>query len=103
MKVDELNQDMVSVIPDQIVMQENTELTMYTIKEWKIIYINESNPESGGVKMVIVLKRKNPQRRITLSPIGGEFNWWELNWWELNWWELNWWELNWWGIELVGN
>ena len=60
-----MNTEMVSVIPDKIIMDENTELTMYTIREWKIIYINESNPQQGGVQMVIVLKRKIMNEMLT--------------------------------------
>ena len=60
MRADQLNEDMVALIPGQITMKEETELTMYIITQWAIVHNNQT-----GVKMVIVLKRRIMNELLT--------------------------------------
>ena len=58
MMVGELDKEMVKLVPGQIVMKQKTDMTMFTITHWKIVHINESNPEDGRIQMVMVFQRK---------------------------------------------
>ena len=47
----------VNLVPDLMVMREKTDLTMFVIKKWELVYTEEDNHKMG-IKMEIVLKRK---------------------------------------------
>ena len=64
MTVDELDQGMVDLVPDQLIMKQDTDMTMYTITDRKIVHIDEHNPEDG-IQMVVVLKRKIQNEILT--------------------------------------
>ena len=57
MNVKLLDNDTVTLVPDQIVMNENTLLTMYIINDWKLAHRN-INIKEMGIKMEILLKRR---------------------------------------------
>ena len=64
MRVGELDAEMVSLIPDQILMKEKTELTMYFITQWAIVQTEPSNPDIG-ISMIVVMKRRIMNEMLT--------------------------------------
>ena len=64
MRVEKLNKEMILLVPDEIMMDEDLELTMYMIIQWEIVLVNESNPDSG-IQMKMVLKRRVMNEMLT--------------------------------------
>ena len=59
-----MNYRTMTLVPGQIFMKENTLLTMYVIKQWKLLYADENNVRKG-IKMEIQLKRRIPNEMMT--------------------------------------
>ena len=64
MKTQPLDMESIALVPGQMMLNENTELTMYVITKWKISYRNTDRPEEG-IKMEIVLKRRITNELLT--------------------------------------
>ena len=54
---DDDDREEVKYSPKMMVMREKTDLTMFVIQKWELVYIEEDN-HNMGIKMEIVLKRK---------------------------------------------
>ena len=64
MNVQVLDLKTVDLIPDEIIMKEKTELTMYMINDWELVDMDEVGKERG-VRMSIVLKRRIANELLT--------------------------------------
>jgi hypothetical protein len=64
MNVRALDLKTVMLNPNDIMMNEKKELTMYIINEWKLVYRDEDNKKKG-IKMEIVLKRRITNELLT--------------------------------------
>ena len=64
MNVQLLDLENIHLIPGQIIMNEKTELTMFVVSKWSLIYQNESNQETG-IMMLIVFKRRITNELLT--------------------------------------
>ena len=54
----------VTLIPDQLLMKENVDMTLFTITDWSFVYRNDIGPDAGII-MKIVLKRKITNELMT--------------------------------------
>ena len=64
MQMIKLDKKMVLMVPDQLILEQESDMTMYTIVDEKIEYINKSNPKEG-IQVVIVLQRKSLNELLT--------------------------------------
>ena len=65
MTVGKLDKKMVKLVPGEIMMEQKTDMTMFIITHWKIVHINENNPEDGRIQMVMVFQRKSLNEILT--------------------------------------
>ena len=56
-----LDLDTVNLIANQMIMNQTKDMTLFVIQRWEL----SSNDEKGGVKMIIVLKRKIMNEMMT--------------------------------------
>ena len=63
---DELDLESVSLVANQMIMNEKTDLTLFLVKKWTLSTSKEmSSTKNEGVRMTIVLKRKIMNEMMT--------------------------------------
>ena len=63
--VRKLESSVMSILPSRLVMEEDTVLTQYIVKNWTLTYINIEHP-ARGIKMELVLKRRIMNSMLTI-------------------------------------
>ena len=53
----DLNLETIVLQPYEMIMKENTELTMFYVRHWELVHTDEKNLKSG-IKLNIILQRR---------------------------------------------
>ena len=57
MIVGELDKPLMRLLPGELVMEQEADLTLFQLTQWDLNYRNSRDPK-GGIWMTVVLKRK---------------------------------------------
>ena len=60
----ELDNPMLTLFPKELLMQQNSDMTLYNMVYWSVRYRNETSPDEG-IWMTIVLRRKITSEMLT--------------------------------------